>query len=113
MKLLIPSNQNKNIRGQHPCNRDNRCFNDAFFFSKIKIFKKQLYFEVLELRKTFVSRFENKRFEYCLTKPKSMLEWKILAMLDKNPKIVHSFEYKQYNHPLFREFTDIYLDDFC
>ena len=33
-------------------------------------------------------------------------------MLDKNPAIVRAFDYKWCNHPLFREFFDIYLDDF-
>ena len=41
-----------------------------------------------------------------------MLEWKLLAMLDKNPEIVHSFDYQRYNHPLFRNFFDFYRDDF-
>ena len=41
-----------------------------------------------------------------------MLEWKLLAMLDKNPENVHPFDYKRYNHPLLRELFDIYLDDF-
>ena len=67
-----------------------------FFFSKIKIIKEQLYSRISELRITFVSRFENIRFDHYLTEPKSMLEWKLLAMLDKNPEIVHSFDYKRY-----------------
>ena len=92
VKLLIPSNQIKNIRRQHPCNRDQRCINIAFFFSKIKINKEQLYSQTLELRITFVSRPENIKFQYYPTKPKSMLEWKLLAMLDKKPHIVHSFD---------------------
>ena len=116
MELLKTSNQIKNFRRQHPCNRDQRCLNNAIFFSRIKKIKEQLYSQILELGKTFVSRFENIIFEKNLTKPKSMLEWKLLAMLDKNPEIVHSFDYKQYNHrynhPLFREFFDIYLNDF-
>ena len=41
-----------------------------------------------------------------------MLEWKLLARFDKNPEIVHSFDYKRHNRPLFRDFFDIYPDDF-
>ena len=41
-----------------------------------------------------------------------MLEWKLLAMLDKNPEIVHSFDYKRSNHLLFRENLDFFLDNF-
>ena len=41
-----------------------------------------------------------------------MLEWKLVAMLDKNPQIVHSFDdtHTRCNHTLFHEFFDIYLD---
>ena len=61
---------------------------------------------------TFVSRFENMNFDHYLTKPKSTLEWELLTMFDKNPKIVHSFNYNRCNHPLFREFYDIYIEFF-
>ena len=110
MKLLILPNQYKNIRRQHPCHRNQQCINNASFFSQINIFKEQLFSQTLELRLSFVSRFENITFDHYITKTKSMLEWKLLAMLDKNTKIVHSFDYKHYNHPLFREFFDDYLD---
>ena len=74
LKLLIPSNKIKNIRRQHPCHRSQQCINNPSFFSNIKITEEQLYSKILGLRKTFVSRFENMRFEYYLTKAKSMLE---------------------------------------
>ena len=55
-------------------------------------------------------------FDHYLTKPNTMLEWKLLALSGKNPEILHSFDFKRYNHrynhPLFREFFDIYPDDF-
>ena len=108
----MPSNQIKNIRRQNPCYRDKQCINNPSFFSKIKIIKEQFSSKILEVLITFASRFENIRFENYLTKQKSMLEWKLLAMVDKSPEIVHSIDYKRYNHPLFREFFDIYLDDF-
>ena len=112
VKLLVPSKEIKQIRRQHPCNRDQRCINNPSFFSKIKIIKEQLSSKILELRTTYVNRFENIRFEYYLTKPKSTVEWKLLARFDKYPEIVHSFDYKRHNHPLFREIFDIYLYDF-
>ena len=59
---------------------------------------------MLELRITFVSRFENITFDHYITKPKSMLEWKLLAVFDNNPKIINSFDYKHHSHPLFQEF---------
>ena len=79
---------------------------------KIKINEEQLYSQTLELGITFVSCFENIRFEQYLTKPKSMLEWKLLAILVENAHSVHSFDYKRHSHPLFHEFFDIYLDYF-
>ena len=112
VRLLIPSNQNKIIRRQHPCHRDQQCINNAFFFSKTKTIREQPFSQILELRITFVCRFEKIRFKYNLTTPKSTLERKLFAMSDNNPEIVHSFNYKRYNRPLFREFFDIYLDDF-
>ena len=112
MKLLLPSEQIKNIRRQHPCHRDEQCKNNPSFFSKIKVINEQIYSKILELRIAYVNRLENITFEYYLTKPKSMLEWKLLARFVKNPEIVRSFDYKQHNHPLFREFFDIYIDDF-
>ena len=38
-------------------------------------------------------------YDYYLTQPKRMLEWKLLAMLDKNPEIVGLFLYGS-SHPL-------------
>ena len=81
LKLLLRSNQIKYITIQ----RSSYCYKsglpNAFFLSKIKIIKEQLYSQTLELRITFVSRFEIIRLEFYLTKPKST-QWKLLAMLD-------------------------------
>ena len=104
VKLLSPSDQIKNNRRQHSCHRDQHCTKNSFFSSKTKTIKKQLYSHILELGRTFVSHFEIIRFEYYLTKPKSLLEWMLLAMSNKNPENVHSFDYKRYNYPFFRDF---------
>ena len=58
VKLLIPSNQIKIIRRQHPCNRDKRCINIAFFFSEIIIIEKHVCSQIFELRITFATGFE-------------------------------------------------------
>ena len=105
-------NQNKNLRRQYSCHFAQHCINTAFFFSNIKIFKEQLYSQTLELRITFIGRFEDMAFDYYLSIPKSMLKWKLLTMLDKNSKIVCQFLYKRINNPLFREFYEIYIDCF-
>ena len=114
VKLLMTSNQIKNNRRHFTCYRGQGCLYNPSFLSKIKIFKEQLYSQKLELRITFVSRFETITFDHYITKPNSMLEWKLLAMFDKNPKIVHSFDYThtRCNHPSFRDIFDVYLDRF-
>ena len=102
MKLLLPSKQFKKIRRQYPCHRSQVCIENAFtFFSHIKIFKQQLISQILELRTTFVRRFENMTFDNYLTKPKSMLEWKLFSMLDINCGIVCLFDYdnRRCKHP--------------
>ena len=88
------------------------CAHNAVFFSKIKIIKEKLYSRVLELRIALVSRFEDIDFDHHLTKPNSMLEWKLLAMLDKNPELVQSINFKRHNPPLFQDVFDVYLDRF-
>ena len=47
-------------------------------------------------------------YEYYLTQPKSMLEWKLNAILAKNPKLVTIFD--DSIHPLIRKYTRIYYD---
>ena len=49
-------------------------------------------------------------FENYLIHPKPMLEWKLLAMLDKNPEIDCLFNYGSSSHRLIREYFDFYLD---
>ena len=66
--------------------------------------KEQLFSQRLKIRISFASLSENMTFEYCLTQPKSMLEWKLLAKLDKNPEIVCLFDYRQSSHTLIREY---------
>ena len=106
MKFLMSSNQIKFVRKQQPCPHNKQVIN-TLLFSETKIIKEQLCARILELTITFVSRFENIRFSHYLIKPKSMLDWKLLALLDKIPKVVNSFDYKRYNHPFFQEFFDI------
>ena len=112
----MPSNKIRNFRFQCSIRFYKLCVTQAFFVSKTKIIKEQLFSQILELGITLVSRFENITFDHYLTKPESMLEWKLLAMSAKNPEIVRAFDYKRYNHryshPLSRKFFDIYLDEF-
>ena len=109
----MTSNQYKKVKRQFTCYSGPGCLYNPSFLSKIKIIKEHFYSHILEMRITFVSRFENVTFDHYITKPKSMLEWKLVAIFDKNPKIVHSFDYnKRCNHSLFQDFFDSYLDRF-
>ena len=102
VKLLLPPNQTKNIRRQYPCHRNQGCIYTTII-AKIKIITEELYSKILELRITFVSRFENITFDHYITKPKSMLEWKLVVLFDKNPQTFHPFDYThtRCNHPFF------------
>ena len=103
----MPSKQIKYFRIQRSSGVYKLCIIQAFFFSKTKIIKEQLYSQILELRITFISLSKNMIYEYYLTQPKPMLEWKLLAMLDKNRENVCLNIYGSSSHPLLREYLDI------
>ena len=89
VKILLPSYQIKCNRRRQNCHR-NGCvlYSSPSFFSNIKIVKEQLYSQILELRITLISRFENMTFDHYPTKPESMPEKKLISMLDKIRDIV-------------------------
>ena len=101
LQLLTPSNQIKYIRIQRSSSQYKICLLNSFFFSK----KKQFYSQKLEIRITFASPSKNATLEYYLTQPKSVLEWKLIAKMDKDLKIVTLLDYRRccYSHPLIRE----------
>ena len=87
LKLLMPSNQTKYIRIQRSSRRYRLCLPNAIFFPKTKNIIEQLYSQILEIIITFDSLSKNITFDHYLTKPKPMLEWKLLEMLDKILKL--------------------------
>ena len=109
LKLLTPSNQIKYIRVQRSSYYKIRLPNTIFFS------RKQLYSQILESGITFASLSKNASFEYYLTQLKSMLDWKLIAKIDKDPKILTIIDYRlfRYSHPLIREYFDTYIDPFC
>ena len=58
---------------------------------------------------TFIAYPRNIRYENYLTQPKSMLEWKLNALLARNPKFVEIFGNS--SHPLIRKNQHINEDD--
>ena len=69
MKLLMASNQIKNIKRQFTCYPSQGRLNNSSFLSKIKISEERLYSPMLEMRMIFVCRSENMTFDHYLTKP--------------------------------------------
>ena len=43
---------------------------------------------ISEMKITFVTEFSNMSFKYYLKQPKSMLDWKLIAKLAKNPMLM-------------------------
>ena len=48
-------------------------------------------------------------YEHYLNQPKFMLEWKLNAILAKNPKLIEKFPIS--SHPLIRKYQHINEDD--
>ena len=96
LKLLTPSNQIKFNTNQRSSSHYKISLPNAFFFSENIIIQKQLYSQLLDLRMRFASLSKNATFEYYLTQPKSLLEWKLIAEREKDPKIVTLFDYRRF-----------------
>ena len=61
-----------------------------FLLSKINIFERygHKFSHISEMNITFVSDLRNMTYEHYLNQPKSMLEWKLNAILAKNPELI-------------------------
>ena len=59
---------------------------------------------------TFISDLRNMTYEYYLQQPKTMLEWKLNAIVAKNPELLKSLN-RSHNHPLFRKYQRINEND--
>ena len=58
---------------------------------------------------TFISDLKNLTYEHYLNQPKSMLEWKLNAILAKNPELIKIPGNS--SHPLIRKYQPINEDD--
>ena len=112
LKLLMPLNQNKNIRIQHSSSHDMFGIIKKHFLSNKKIIEEQLYSQVLELRITFVSTSKNMTCEYYLKQPKSTLEWNLIEKLNKSSRLTHHFNCENSCHALICEYYEIHLNEF-
>ena len=82
-----------------------------FLSPKIKIVERSghLLSHISEMNITFISDLKNITYEYYLSLPKSMIEWKFNTLLAKNPKLVTIFESS--THPLIGNYNRINEDD--
>ena len=55
---------------------------------------------------TFVTNLDIKTYEYYLKQPKSMLEWRLIQKLKRNPKLIKAFD-RTLSPPLFRDCSNI------
>ena len=58
---------------------------------------------------TFITDLRNMTYEHHLNQPNSMLEWKLNAILSKNPEFIKIFGNS--SHPLIRKYQHINEDD--
>ena len=64
---------------------------------------------ISEMNLTFMAPPRKITYEYYLTQPKSMLEWKLNALLAENPKLIELFGNS--SHALIRKHQQIKEDD--
>ena len=58
----------------------------------------------------FITKFNNRTFKYYLKQPKSMLEWKLIEKLAKNPMLISEADGNIY-HPLTHVYGHIQDED--
>ena len=59
---------------------------------------------ISEMNFTFITNLNKITNEYYLKQSKSMLQWRIIEKLAKNPKLIKAFD-KIHSHPLIREYS--------
>ena len=99
------------VKSNKWCNISDSFFLRNFLLSKIKYFERygHKFSHISEMNITFISDLRNMTYEHYLNQPKSMLEWKLNAILAKNPELRkmlgNSF------HPLIRKYQHNNEDD--
>ena len=74
-----------------------------FLLSKIKSLESygHKFSHISEMNVTFITDLRNMTYEHYLNQPKSMLEWRLNALLAKNPEVIKKFINS--SHPLIRK----------
>ena len=55
---------------------------------------------------TFLTNFKNITYEYFLKQPKSMIEWRLIEKLGRNPKLIKAID-RTLSNPLIREYSNV------
>ena len=81
-----------------------------FVLSKINYLERRghKFSHISEMNITFIADWKRMTYEYYLSLPKSMLEWKLNTILHKNPQLVTLFD--ESTHPLITKYARIYYD---
>ena len=71
-----------------------------YLITKIESFMRQgqKFFHISEMKITFINNFDNMTFKYYLKQPKSLLEWKLIEKLSKNPMLMSEFDRSFFIH---------------
>ena len=79
-----------------------------YLITKIEYFTRQGYkfSHISEMKITFITNFKNMTFKYFLSQLKSMLEWKLIEKLAKNPMLMSEVDRTIY-HPLTHAYSPI------
>ena len=82
-----------------------------FVLSKIKDYEKRghKFSHISEMTITFISDFRKMTYEHYLNQPKSRLEWKLNAIVARNPELIKTLGNS--SHPLNRKYQHNKEDD--
>ena len=82
-----------------------RYYSRQYFITKIEYFARRGYnfSHISEMNVIFITDHRIITYEFYLRQPKSMLEWKLIEKLARNPNLKKLFN-GSYSHPLVREY---------
>ena len=62
------------------------------------------FFLIFDMNFTFITNFNKIPYEYYLKQPKSILEWRLIENIARNPKLLKAF-HRTLSHPLFPKYS--------
>ena len=79
-----------------------------YLMTKIEYFTRQGYnfSHISEMSFSFITKFNNMTYKYYLEQRKSMLEWKLIEKLARNPELMSEID-RTFYHPLNNAYEPI------